>query len=194
MKNILVLCTVLLAGTNLLRAADDEADHAALRIIKDTYEQAIDSGDLTKLAPYVAENATGVMVTGEEVKGFSGLQDYWARIQKLIGAGGKYQVTVQPNRSDLFGDTAIGHGTTEDVVTTGSGKTYKFNSYWTALCRKQNGQWKVLRLQATMDPVSNPFVTAQIHASRLIFGAGGLLSGILIMLGFTLLRRAAPKT
>ena len=169
----------------------DEAEHDALRKIKGAYEEAIRSNDLNKMAPYVATNTSGVMLTGEEVTGLGGLQAYWDKIKRMMGDGGRYEVTLKPNRSELFGDIALAHGSTEDVVRANTGKTYQFGSLWTAVCRKENGQWKVLRLQGTMDPIGNPFVNARVQFNRMTFGAGGVVAGLAVgvMLGMALRRK-----
>ena len=167
----------------------DEATHAALRQIKTAYEEAIRSDDLSKMAPYIAQNATGVMLTAEEIKGIDGLKAYWGKIKDLMGPGGRYEVTVNPNRSDLFGDIALAHGSTEDIVRIGSGKVYRFSSLWTAVCRKENGQWKVIRMQGSMDPLTNPFVNMRVQFNRIAFGAGGLVLGLLLAMILKLLRK-----
>ena len=41
---------------------------------------------------------------------------------------------------------------------------------------------QVLRMEATLDPVHNVFVTLQIERARLIYGIGGLLGGTLLFL------------
>ena len=65
--------------------ADEEADRAALRKIKAAYEEAVNSNDLSKVAPFVDENATGAMLTAEEISGFKGLEAYNQKIRALIG-------------------------------------------------------------------------------------------------------------
>src|SRR5688572_24968996 len=187
------VCSSLLFTLGAFGQDADEAAHAALRQIKAAYEEAIRSDDLSKIQPYVAANASGVMLTGEEVKGLDGLREYWAKIKKLMGPKGRYEVTLNPNRSELFGDLALAHGSTEDVVRTDVGKVYRFSSLWTAVCRKENGQWKVIRMQGTMDPLTNPFVNTRVQLAKVVYGAGGIALGL--ALGLVLRRKprvAAP--
>jgi len=186
------LCTTLsiiaLLAASSIRA-DDEAEHTALRAIKAAYEQSVNSGNPAGLAPYLSDNVTGVMVTGEPVKGLDGLKTYWQKIQEMLGPGGSYHVTVNAEKSDLFGDIAVSHGTTEDRVTTSGGKEFKFSSNWTSVCHKENGAWKVIRMQATMDPVNNPFIAARVKFTKLVFGIGGAVAGALLVLLAGLVRR-----
>jgi len=168
--------------------ADDESDRAALRLIRTNYMAAINTGDLSKIAQHLSKDVTGVMVTGEAVAGFEGLQAYWKKIQDLIGPGGSYHVTVNVDKTDLSGDFAVSHGATEDIVRLGNGKELRFNSFWTAVCRKEAGVWKVLRMEATMDPVNNVFVSLQVRKGELTYGVGGLILGAVVVLAFVRLR------
>ena len=173
--------------------ADEEADHAALRAMKTAYEEAVNSNNLSKIGPYLGAGVTGVMVTGEPVQGFQGLESYWKKIQALIGEGGSYHVQVNPDRSELFGDLAVAHGTTDDVVRLPSGKQLKFNSLWTAVCRRENGAWKVIRMQATMDPVNNVFTAWKMGTAKLLYGGGGFIAGGLLALVLMRLFRRARR-
>lgn len=159
--------------------AGDEADHDALRALVPMYEQAANEGKPELLKPYLDPEFSGVMVTGEEVDGFASLEAYWAKIQKLMGNGGQYHVRVNvATRSILSGDLAVAHGTTSDDVITSRGKDYRFEGRWTAVCRKQDGQWKVLRVHGSMDPVFNPFVVAAVQASSI---SVGVITGIVCL-------------
>jgi ketosteroid isomerase-like protein len=167
----------------------DQADHDALRALVPMYEDAANNGKLEALKPYLDPEFSGVMVTGEEVTNFASMEEYWARMQTLLGEGGTYHVKVNvAERAILSGDLAVARGTTEDVVKA-KGSEYRFEGRWTAVCRKRGGQWKMLRIQASMDPVTNPFVMAAVRAASMTAGAiagiaglivGGVLSAILI--------------
>jgi len=193
MKISQILCllaggSVLFCWTSVVRA-DEEADRAALRVIKASYEEAVNTGNLSKLAPYASKDVTGVMVTGEAVQGFEGLQAYWKKIQDLIGPGGSYQVNVNVDKTDLVGDVAVSRGSTAETVRLPNGKELKFSSLWTAICRKEGGAWKVTRMQATMDPVNNVFVATKLNTAKLLAGVGGLLLGAVLVVLTALLRR-----
>jgi ketosteroid isomerase-like protein len=181
-------CLILWALNSSARA-DDESDRAALRLIRTNYMEAVNSGDPTKIAPHLSKDVTGVMVTGEEVKGFDGLVAYWKKIQDLIGPGGSYHVTVNVDKTDLYGDVAVSRGKTDDVVRLGTGKELRFNSLWTAVCHKEDGAWKVVRMEAAMDPVDNVFITLRLKKTQLGSGAVGLVTGIVLAFAICLLRR-----
>ena len=174
--------------------ADDEADRAALRLIRTNYMEAVNSGQVAKLAPYLSKDVTGVMVTGEEVKGLDGLQAYWKKIQDLIGPGGSYHVNVNVDKTDLYGDVAVSRGSTEDVVRLGNGKELHFGSYWTSVCHKENGDWKVVRMQAGMNPVDNVFISLRLQKTKLTYGVVGLFVGAILIFFIQLVRSRTMST
>jgi len=138
--------------------ADDEAEHEALRQLKTVFERAIHDNNISGLGPYVSTDLYGVMLTGRVVKNVEELQRFWADIHELIGEGGTYTTTLKPERSVILGDVALARGSSDDVVVTSEKQEFRFSSFWTAVLHKQAGQWKVVQLQGTIDPIDNPFV------------------------------------
>lgn len=182
--NSLILIAVLTAigGGLTMTHADEETDRTALRQIRTNYVEAVNTGDLSKIKNDLSAAVTGVMVTGEPVTGFDGLENYWEKIQNLIGPGGAYHVAVNVDQTDLIGDVAVSHGTTAETVRLAGGKELNFTAQWTAVCRKEDGVWKVFRMQATLNPVDNVFVSLQLKKAKLIYGGIGLIAGVLLAL------------
>ncbi|HXT11716.1 MAG TPA: nuclear transport factor 2 family protein [Candidatus Angelobacter sp.] len=189
---VMAMLGIVCCFTSTMRA-DDEADRAALRLIRTNYMEAVNSGQIDELAPYLSKDVTGVMVTGEEVKGLDGLKAYWKKIQGLIGPGGSYHVNVNVDKTDLYGDVAVSRGSTEDVVRLGNGKELHFGSYWASVCHKEDGGWKVVRMEAVMNPVENVFISLRLLKTKLAYGIGGLILGALLAFVIHLLGRR-PKT
>jgi ketosteroid isomerase-like protein len=172
-----------LAGTLLLAAAGraaEEADRAELRKLRALYEEVVKSDDLTKLMPYLPPSFTAVTPTGEQVKGPNELQEYFKKIWGMIGQGGTYEVKVNLGSTDLYNDIAVSYGTTDEFIKTAEGRQYQFPMLWTAVSRKENGAWKVLRMHGSIDPLTNVFVTTQLNALKWIYGVGGLIVGLLL--------------
>lgn len=184
MKPVLALVAGIVCLINSIAYADDDADRAALRMIRTNYEDAANSGDLSKIKNDLSAQVTGVMVTGEAVTGYDGLVGYWKGIQDRIGPGGSYHVVVNTDKTDLFGDVAVSRGTADESVKLASGKELDFNSGWTAVCHKENGEWKVFRMQATLNPVDNVFVSLQLGKAKLLYGIGGFVAGVVVALLF----------
>lgn len=176
---VLVL-SVLLALVGTATAAE-EPDHEALRALKQLYEQAVSEGDPSLLKAHLDERFSGVMVTGEEVDSFEALEAYWQKIQQLMGEGGRYEVQVSPaGLSQIFGDYALASGVTDDRIVTGAGKEFRFSSRWTAICaRDEAGQWRLLRVQGSIDPLGNPFVEARLRGAQVATGGAALAVGLL---------------
>lgn len=166
------------AGVAQAPAADEEKEHEALRGLKAVYEQALNTDKLELLEPHLDKTFSGVMMTDDPVGDFAAMKAYWQKMRGMIGAGGKYTVTIEPERSLIDGDLAIARGTSKDVVVTGDGKEYRFGTHWTAVCRKRDGAWKLVRVHGSMDPLGNPFVHAEINLAGRWYGGGGLAVGL----------------
>jgi ketosteroid isomerase-like protein len=164
-------------------AAADEADHEALRQLKAAYERAISENNIDTLAPYFSDQFHGVMLTGRVVQNFDELKRFWADMRALIGEGGSYTTTLNPERSVISGDMALARGSSRDVVVTSEKAEFRFTSYWTAVLHKQAGQWKLVQVQGTIDPIDNPFVREfNRRENRVVIplsAVGGLVLGLL---------------
>lgn len=176
-------------------AAVDEVEHEALRQLKALYERAIRDNDIGVLGPYFSNDLYGVMLTGRVVKNIDELKRYWTDIRTLIGEGGTYTTTLKPERSVILGDVALARGSSDDVVVTSEKQEFRFSSYWTAVLRKQDGQWKVVQVQGTIDPIDNPFVREfnRRYTRRVI--PVSVLGGVVLGLGAAwLLRRRGRRS
>lgn len=178
LERVVLLLGVCLAMQGFVHA-DVEADHNALRKIKVVYEDAMNSGDLDKLRPYVTNGFTAVMATGEEVKGIDELKAFWVSVKEKLGGNVTYHVSVEPELSDLYGDIAIARGKATESIGMGSRKV-DLQTTWMAILHKENGQWKGIRSQATINAFQNPVIDLLSKKTKLIFGAGGLILGIFI--------------
>ncbi len=175
----LVVCCASFAGT--FAVADEEADHAALRVLVDKYQEAIKTKNPSALSPHLADDFSGVMITGEETTDLQSLEAYWQKIQKLLGDGGEYTVAVNvPEPATIVGDLAFAHGSTDDTVVTSSGKTYEFNGYWTAICRREADGWKIVRIHGSMDSITNTFVKGALTKVTRVAGFGGGAIGFVL--------------
>ncbi|HWB61795.1 MAG TPA: nuclear transport factor 2 family protein [Chthoniobacteraceae bacterium] len=181
---LLALCCL-----NPLARADDESDRAALRAIKAHYEEAANSGDLSKIQGDLSKDVTGIMVTSDTVQGYEGLVNYWKHIQDVIGPGGTYHVTVNVDKTDIIGEVAVSRGTTDEKITLANGKEISFTGGWTSVCRKEDGAWKVFRIQETMNPINNAFVALRSVKTKVKYGGAGLVAGLALMLAVHLVLR-----
>lgn len=163
---------------------EEEAEWVKIREIKALYEEAVSSNQIEKLRPHIAKDFHGVLVNGREARSFEDLIRRNKEIWDLIGAGGSYKVNVKYEPGTMFGNLAVAHGTAEETVVTGSGKRFEFVSSWLVNLIKEDGVWKLYRIQATLDPVENVFVQDTVKYTRLFFGGGALTIGV--VLGYVL--------
>lgn len=181
-----VRCSIaILLGAFLIMAQptitpEEEAEWVKIRNIKTIYEDAVNSGQVDKLRPYIASDFRGVMVNGREARSYDDLVKIFADVKTLIGAGGTYNVKVVYDPGTMFGNLAVATGASTESIVTGAGKRFEPVSRWLVNLVKENGEWKLYRVQATMDPVDNVFVQEKVKYTRIFAGGGGLLAGALL--------------
>lgn len=171
--------TLLLLIALSLPAFASEEDKEALRKLRGLYEQAISSRDLESLKPHLAADFTAVMITSDEVKGFDGITAYWKKVEDFLGKDGTYQVTIDPDDTLFEGNLALAKGLAKEHVVRG-GKTLDFTSRWTAIARKENGAWKLVRIHAGIDPVGNPIIGVLQGYTKWFTAIVALIGGLLI--------------
>lgn len=190
-----VLMASLSASAILLSAQEEnEADHQALRELKAIYEKAASENKLDPLKEHLHEPFSVVTFTNREFTDFESFKARWQKTRDEIVGSGSYTVTLKPEKSEIYGDMAIAHGDSDNVLVTGSGKTYTFNSHWTAVLRKVDGQWKIVRAHSSVDPFGNPMLMDGFKQTVIQVGiaaaVGGLIVGALVM--YLMRRRAMP--
>jgi len=165
-----------------------EEDKTALRNLRMVYEKAVANRDIEALKPHLTADFTAVMITAEEVKGYDGIVAYWKKVEEFLGEGGTYQVSIDPDDTLFEGTLAIAKGRAREQVVR-KGKSLDFTSLWTAVARKEGGVWKILRIQASIDPIKNPILTVLQGYQQWLIALGALFGGLVI--GRLLPRRKA---
>lgn len=191
-----VLLSALPATAQTPDGKAQEKDVEAIKALGTLYEKAINEGKLELLEPHLDKEFTGVMITNEEISDFNGLKAYWKKLWEMIGEGGQYKTTLKPEHRWICGDIAISRGTTEDYVLAASGNEYRFSSSFTAVLIKREGQWRIMRIQGSVDPLGNPFVKVIVgeaaQKAGIVAGVVALIVGIIA--GFLLGRRKAAQS
>lgn len=162
-----------------LPALATEQDKDALRNLRGIYEKAIATRDLSLLKPHLAADFTAVMITADEVKGYDGILSYWKKVEDFIGKDGVYQVSIDPDDTIFEGNIAIAKGRAKEHAVR-SGKTLDFTSQWTAVARKEGDVWKIVRIQASIDPIGNPIIAVLQGYTKWITAIAALLGGLVI--------------
>jgi ketosteroid isomerase-like protein len=158
----------------------DEAEHAALREYKALFEKAASENQLDLLKPLLHEPFSVVTYTDREFTDFEAFKARWQKTRDEIVGNGSYKVTLRPERSLIYGDMAISRGDSDNVLVTGAGHEYHFTSHWTAVFRKQDGQWKIVRVHSSLDPFGNPMVVGEVKRRMLQIGIAAAVVGLLV--------------
>jgi ketosteroid isomerase-like protein len=168
--------------------AAEEKLHVELRQLKTAYEKAVDTGDFTPLQSLFGPDTTGVVVDNRAFKTFAELKAIDEKFRADF-PGVVYRVTLKPELSQLYGDIAVAHGTADEYVKTSAGE-FTYTSSFTAVLRRTEAGWKLIRSQVTMDPFRNSIVQHFLSRTKTYFGLGGLAIGAIV--GF-LIGRAAGR-
>lgn len=141
--------------------ADDsrEADHVALRALKDRVVAAIDGQDMKALAACFAKDFAFTTVTQNVLTNESQMQEFFDRMfhgnDALITKLKTEPVAEIPTRF-LSDNVGICYGTSKDTYTMKSGAVVEMNIRWSATVVKENGEWKVATAHFGTDFLNNP--------------------------------------
>jgi len=173
--------------------ADREADHTALRALRDKVVTALDNQDLKALSSCFAKEFAFTTVNQTLITSEQQLNEFFARMfssKDAIVTAMKTEPKADILTRFTDGNTWICYGSSKDTYTMKSGDVVSMNVRWTAVVVKENCEWKVAAAHVGADFLDNP-VLDKVNAywKRIAFaGAGGaLLVGIFI--GAVLFRR-----
>jgi len=176
-----------IAATDL-RAAEinREADHAALRQLRDKAAAAINNLDGKALAPCFAREFAFTTVTQSILTNQAQVQDFFDqtfRSKDALLSGMKSEPTADILTRFIDENTGVCYGSTKDTYTLKSGEVVVMTNRWSATVVKENGEWKVALAQVGTDFMNNPVLDrAAAFAKKLALGAGigGLILGIIL--------------
>jgi len=192
MNVLITTFLVLILATPAAAADGSEEDKQALRAMARLFEQAVGQRDLKRFQTVLAPEFTGTLVTDEVVSRES-IAGFWNWVWGLIGSKGRWEVKIEPDDTLFFGDLAVARGLANDHIVTESGRDYRFKWHWTLVVQKREGQWKAIAGHGSMDPLDNPFIKLEQTWLKLLFGVGGLLLGLIVGVGGTLLLRRRSR-
>jgi ketosteroid isomerase-like protein len=183
----LALC-LCLGGSVSAFAADEnrDADHAALRALRDKVATAINSQDIKSLASCFAKDFAFIAVNQTVVTNEAQMQDFFNRMFRSSDAlvtSLKTEPEADILTQFLDANTGFCYGTSKDTYTMKSGKVVEMNVCWSATVVKENGEWKVAIAHVGTDFLDNPVLDGAKQFAKtagISAGAGGLIAGILI--------------
>jgi ketosteroid isomerase-like protein len=190
----LILALLSCVGGNLSAIAAEEnreADHVALRALRDKVTQGIDTQDIKTLASCFAKEFAFTAVNQTVVTNETQMQEFFDRMFRSSDAL-VTSLKTEPKADILtrFIDTNTGvcYGSSKDTYNMKSGKVVEMNVRWSATVVKENGEWKVAIAHVGTDFLNNPVLDGVEKFTKMVglgAGVGGLLVGLLIgrMLG-----------
>jgi ketosteroid isomerase-like protein len=183
---LLIGCQIIVATS--LRAAETnrDADHAALRQLRDKAAAAINNLDGKAVTACFAREFAFTTVTQSVLTNEAQVQDYFDRMFKAKDAllvGMKSEPSADILTRFIDENTGICYGSTKDTYTLKSGEEVTMTNRWSATMVKENGEWKVAMAQVGTDFMHNPVLDrAAAFAKKLAIGtgAGGLILGVIL--------------
>lgn len=185
----LVLVMMIGIGGNLgAFAAEDnrEADHVALRALREKVATAIDKQDVKALASCFARQFAFTTVDQTVVTSEAELQTYFDRMfrsKDALVTSMKTEPTADILTRFVDANTGVCYGSTKDTYTMRSGKVVEMNVRWSATLVKENGEWKIALAHAGTDFLANPVLDQMTQFTKtvgLVAALGGLLVGLLL--------------
>lgn len=177
------------------QAANDnrEADHVALRSLKDKVVSAIEGQDTKALADCFTKDFALTTVTQNVLTNPAQIQEFFDRMfrgndARIISLKTEPKAEI-PTRF-LSDDVGICYGTSRDTYKMKSGEVVEMDVRWTATVAKENGDWKVSTAHFGTDFMRNPVLDKVMsYWKKLVFVGctAGILSGV--MMGWLLGRR-----
>ncbi|HUF61380.1 MAG TPA: nuclear transport factor 2 family protein [Verrucomicrobiales bacterium] len=166
----------------------EDPGHEELRILRAQIIEAIQSGDVERVLPFVHSNVVITWQNNEVCRGHAGLLEFFNRMGKK--AFQEYKMPPAPDElTMLYGDDAgVSFGRTVASYRL-LGKDLELESRWTATLVKEQGQWLLAGYHISMNVLDNPLLNGAKQSAYLA-GGGALAAGLVIGLLLGRRRRA----
>ena len=177
------------AGSGMTASAADEnreADHVALRALRDKVSAAIDKQDIKSLTSCFAKQFAFTAVNQTVLTNEAQVQEFFDRMFRSSEAPlASLKTDAKADILTRFVDANTGtcYGSSKDTYTLKSGKVVEMNVRWSGTVVKEDGQWKVALAHVGTDFLNNPILDAVKGFARNVgvgAGVGGLVVGLVI--------------
>jgi len=197
MKSIASAVTIFLLAITaaIAQGSPQEADHTALRKLKDDVLTAINNRNMAAVDAMLHKPFLSTVITQESFNETAKLrgwfEDLFAR-PLLRLRHFRIQADADEMAQIYTGTFAVARGSTKERYELADGRGFDFDGRWTATAIKDNGQWKVLALHAGTNFLDNPVINA-IERNTMTFAAVSTVLGAIVgfLLGFFIRRRQA---
>ena len=173
--------------------ASPEALHDELRKLRDDILAAVERNDFDAVAPHLHPNVVFTPMNAEVCRGPEEIRAYFDKMLKGPDAVVKsVRLELEVDRlTDLYGDTGLAFGSSNDRYTLANGMDFTVRTRWTCALVRENGKWLITAFQAAPNVFENPILERAEHAAGLQWGSIGLVAGLLLglLLGRMMARR-----
>jgi uncharacterized protein (TIGR02246 family) len=170
-----------------------EAVHDELRKLRDDVLAAIDRNDFDAIMPHLHPNVVFTPMNGEVCRGPQEIRAYFDKMLKGPDAIVKsIHLEVEVDRlTDLYGDTGLAFGSSNDHYTLTNGMDFPVRTRWTCALVRENGKWLITAFQGSANIFDNPVLERAKQAAKLQWGGIALGAGALLglLLGVAIGRR-----
>jgi ketosteroid isomerase-like protein len=193
MQRCFALVLIILPCPTLFAAIADgpephESDRQALRLILADVETGINQQDWELILRHLDED---VVITYQNA--------YVARGKDAVRAYNTHMITAADSPvlalttkaaiggpAVFHGDTAIGHGTTQDHMVLRTGQTIDLDAAWSTALVKKNGLWKIAALHFSTNVLDN----GVLRSTKRVMLISAIITTVLaLLIGFALGRR-----
>lgn len=200
---VLSLLPAVVVGQEVSTSAPttDEATHDAIRELRDSLINSVNSKDVILLTSLLHEDVILTAQAGDElvtIRSRDGVGDYIDRLLTGPNAGVK-QMTVNPVVDELTilhgDDTGIAYGHSSDDYTLRDGSQFTLKTHWSATIVKDDASnWQLANLHVSSNLFDNPVLDA-VKGYVLLAGIAAGLCGLLLgYIGARFIGRTITKT
>ena len=197
MKSIASAVAVLLLTITaaIAQVNPQEADHTALRKLKDDVINAINTRNLAAVDGMLHKPFLSTVITQESFNETGKLRSWFDDLfSRALLRLRHFQIQAEADEmAQIYtGTFAVARGSTKERYELADGRGFDFDGRWTATAIKTSGQWKVLAIHAGTNFLDNPVINA-IERHTMTLAAISTAMGVFVgfLLGFFLRRRQA---
>ena len=137
-----------------------DQDRTALKQILGDIETSINAMDFDSLFKHFDENISVNFMTNDIAIGKDAILAYYDKMFKQAGAPLKsHKTQASLGAPAIFhGDTITAYGMAKDTFELKDGTVHQFDTRWTTSAVKKDGQWKVVSIHFSVNPLKNPIL------------------------------------
>lgn len=157
-----------------------DALHDELRRLRDDVLAGIERGDFEAIAPHLHPNVVFTPMNSEVCRGPQEIRAYFDKMLKgpnPVVKSVRFDLEVD-RLTDLYGDTGLAFGSSNDHYTLTNGMEFPVATRWTCALVRQDGRWLISAFHASANVFENPILEKSRQAAMLKWGGIGLVAGL----------------